>query len=426
MYSFWKGAYNLKKRLYGEAMKNKIVGFILMVILLFVNSNVIIYAKETPDELKNLYARSAVLMDADNGRILFGKNESMILPMASTTKIMTCILALEYMNGEEVCAVSENASKQPKVHLGVHKDEKYYMKDLLYSLMLESHNDSAVVIAEKVAGSVEEFADLMNRKAKELGCKNTYFITPNGLDAEDKYGIHSTTAADLALIMRYCIKLSPKKEEFLKITQTENYQFMDVDNKRTFNCYNHNALLKMMSGVISGKTGFTNDAGYCYVGAVSSEGKTFVAALLACGWPNNKNYKWQDSKKLIEYGMNNYEYKSLESQWNEHKVYVKNGMNRYNIFDRNVYVDIKVADENNKIKLLIGKDEKVDIKIIKQEQLKAPVREEEVIGVMLYMIDEKVQIKQPIVTVNEVKEKDIRNYLCYIFQMYINKELRIV
>ena len=185
MYSFWKGAYNLKKRLHGEVMKNKIVGFILMVILLFVNTNVIIYAKETPDELKNLYARSAVLMDADNGRILFGKNESMILPMASTTKIMTCILALEYMNGEEVCAVSENASKQPKVHLGVHKDEKYYMKDLLYSLMLESHNDSAVVIAEKVAGSVEEFADLMNRKAKELGCENTYFITPNGLDAED-------------------------------------------------------------------------------------------------------------------------------------------------------------------------------------------------------------------------------------------------
>ena len=124
--------------------------------------------------------------------------------MASTTKIMTCILALE--NGEltDEVEISEEAASQPQVKLGVRSGQNFYLIDLLYSLMLESHNDAAVAIAEHVGGSVQGFADMMNEKAAVLDCDSTYFITPNGLDAEDENGIHHTTARDLARIMKYC------------------------------------------------------------------------------------------------------------------------------------------------------------------------------------------------------------------------------
>ena len=139
-------------------------------------------AQETEKGPGELYARSAVLMDADSGRILFGKEADKARPMASTTKIMTCILALEHMKEDQETEASDYAAGQPEVHLGVRAGERYKIRDLLYSLMLESHNDSAVMIAEGIAGSVEQFAALMNQKAVELGCKNTHFITPNGLD----------------------------------------------------------------------------------------------------------------------------------------------------------------------------------------------------------------------------------------------------
>ena len=142
--------------------------------------------EETPEELAQLYARSAVLMDADSGRVLFEKDGKTARPIASTTKIMTCILALEEGKPDLVCSVSEKAASQPEVRLGVREGETYLLEDLLYSLMLESHNDSAVVIAENTAGSVEAFAGLMNKKSEEIGCQDTNFITPNGLDASDE------------------------------------------------------------------------------------------------------------------------------------------------------------------------------------------------------------------------------------------------
>ena len=110
--------------------------------------------------------------------------------MASTTKIMTLILALEYGNPDDVVTVSSYAAKMPEVRLGLHAGDRYVLQDLLYSMMLESHNDSACAVAEQVGGSVEAFAQMMNRKAAEIGLHDTYFITPNGLDAEDAGGVH--------------------------------------------------------------------------------------------------------------------------------------------------------------------------------------------------------------------------------------------
>lgn len=227
-------------------------------------------------ELKEseLYARSACLMDADSGRVLYGKEEKVKLPMASTTKIMTCILALENGHADDLVTVSAEAARQPKVHLGAEEGEQFLLNDLLYALMLNSDNDAAVMIGEHIGGSVEGFAEMMNKKAIEIGCENTYFITPNGLDAENEKGIHGSTAEDMAKILRYCIMQSPQKDIFLEITRMPSYTFWNNSHTKTYNCTNHNAFLGMMDGALTGKTGFTADAGYCYVGAVRWEGKT--------------------------------------------------------------------------------------------------------------------------------------------------------
>ena len=204
--------------------------------------------KET-DGPGNLYALSAVLMDGDSGRVLYEKEGYTARPNASTTKVMTCILALEKGSGDDYVMVSENAASQPEVKLNLKEGEQYYLEDLLYSLMLKSHNDTAVAIAEHIGGSVEGFAKMMNAKAKEIGCTNTHFVTPNGLDSADAGGIHQTTARDLALIMSYAVK----NKAFLHITQTRDYSFSDITGKRQFSVHNANAFLDMTSDAISGK-----------------------------------------------------------------------------------------------------------------------------------------------------------------------------
>ena len=225
--------------------KDKVIAVVLAIALFCCSATYIRaeddkHEKETAKEQLQLYAQSAVLMDADSGRVLYGKNPEAKLPMASTTKIMTCILALEYGDTEQIVEASSYAAGMPKVKLYVKEGEKYRLGDLLYSLMLESHNDSAVVVAEAVGGSVEKFAAMMNQKARDIGCYDTYFITPNGLDAKvnENGKVHSTTAADLAKIMAYCVMDSPKKEEFLEITRTQGYDFSNADGTRSFHCSN--------------------------------------------------------------------------------------------------------------------------------------------------------------------------------------------
>lgn len=259
----------------------------------------------------SLYAENAVLIDGETGDILYEKNGSVHHPNASTTKILTCIIALECGDLADTVIASSYAAKMPEVRLGVREGEIFNLEDMLYAMMLESYNDAAVVIAEHIGGDVQHFADMMNSKAKEIGCRTTYFITPNGLDAQDEGGIHGTSAEDLARIMRYCIITSPKSDLFLKITRTRFYTFSDSSGARSFSCSNHNAFLDMADEALSGKTGFTCDAGYCYIGAAEYDGHTYIWALLGCGWPNNKTYKWKDSRTLLAYAEKNASYTEI-------------------------------------------------------------------------------------------------------------------
>ena len=352
----------------------------------------------------DLYARSAVLMDAASGRILVEKDGNKILPMASTTKIMTCILVLEQGGEDDVYPVSSYAAQMPKVKLGAVAGEEYYGRDLLYSLMLESHNDAAVILAEGIGGSVEQFAEMMNKKAEEIGCENTHFVTPNGLDAQEHY----TTAADLARIMRYCIEESEKKEDFLKITQTRTYTFSDITGKRSFSCQNHNAFLDMMDGALSGKTGFTGNAGYCYVGALKRDGKTFIVALLACGWPNNKTYKWSDTKKLMEYGLENYEIRNVWQEIDTDPVLVLDGIPESGDLKEKVIVEteMKESSEDKQLSVLLANDEKVEINVHTLKTIHAPVEKGTCVGSVEYVLDGVVIKQIPLVTKEAVEKID--------------------
>ena len=395
--------------------KKSLVCSFLIFFLFLQFGNLIAKAEEDKDEPKQLHAQSAVLMDADSGRVLYGKEENQIRPMASTTKIMTCILALEEMEKNQMVTISDYAAEQPKVHLGVQSQERYYLKDLLYSLMLESHNDSAVAIAEGIAGSVESFADRMNRKAKELGCNHTYFVTPNGLDDSDEEGTHSTTARDLAMIMRYCMMQSPMKEEFLEITQTRSYQFTDVDGKRNFTCTNHNAFLDMMEGALTGKTGFTADAGYCYVGGLRQNGKTFIVALLSCGWPNHKSYKWEDTRALMEYGLNEYEYRNVWQEVSIPDVFVTNGVRKQSPFESNIQIEAHV-DGKEDIPVLLRDDEQVKVQTEVESSVEAPVVKGETLGIVRYILEGEEIASYDVIADESIEKRTFKWCMCWILK----------
>lgn len=389
----------------------------------------------------SLYATSAVLMDADSGRVLYEKDGYTPMAMASTTKIMTCILVLEEGNLEDWAQVSSYASTMPKVKLYASQGEEYQVRSLLFSLMLESHNDSAVVLAEYIGKqylspelaqkntadftveeskqAVKAFARRMNEKARELGCENTWFITPNGLDATETFEVdgesvtkeHSTTAAELARIMAYCVKESPCRDVFREITRTPSYTF--CENGRSVTCVNHNNFLNMMDGAFSGKTGFTNKAGYCYVGALERDGKTFIVALLACGWPNNKTYKWSDSRELMEYGLDNFEFRQFlneESAYDENRLKelaVEGG--RTKRLGDTAFVEVEIAgrEKEHPEGLLMGHEEEIEVVCDVCDSLQAPVKAGTEVGSVTYSVGGEVYFVESIITKTGVDKIDL-------------------
>lgn len=370
------------------------------------------------EEPSELHALSAVLMDGDSGRVLYEKDGKTPLANASTTKVLTCIVALESSPGDDYVQVSRNAASQPEVRLGLQKGEQYYLEDLLYSLMLKSHNDTAVAIAEHCGGTVEGFARMLNRKAKQIGCKDTYFITPNGLDAQDENGKHHTTAEDLALIMRYAIK----NKTFLHISQTRDYTFSEITGKRTFSVHNANALLDMMDGVLAGKTGYTSQAGYCYVCAWEEEGKTFVVSLLGCGWPNHKKYKWSDTKKLLSYGTYNYDYETYWQEPHTSKILVTDGVENMQNIGEKVYLRGKcsVTSEDREKEILLKKGEAVTCKTEIPQKVSAPVLKGEKLGRIAYYLDGKLIASYPVYAERSVEKISFKWYTEKVFHDFFH------
>lgn len=234
----------------------------------------------------SISAKSAVVIDADTMRILYAKNAKEIMSMASTTKIMTGLLAAEYGNGDALVTVSQNAAYQEGSSMYLKVGEKVKMSELLYGLMLSSGNDAAVAIAEQISQSSEKFAEKMTERARAIGAYQTSFKNPNGLDEEGHY----TTAYDLALIMAHAMK----NEIFAKTVATRQITL----ERGTYT--NHNKLLSSCEGVIGGKTGFTKKSGRCLVTVCEREDFRVIAVTLSA--PDD----WNDHRNMLDYTYENY------------------------------------------------------------------------------------------------------------------------
>jgi D-alanyl-D-alanine carboxypeptidase (penicillin-binding protein 5/6) len=349
----------------------------------------------------SLTAKYACLMDSDSCRVLYGKEADQQVAMASTTKIMTLLLALEYGKMEETVTASSYAASMPKVHLGMSKGYQYRLEDLLYSLMLESHNDTAVAIAEHIGGSVENFAALMNAKAEEIGLTQTHFVTPNGLDNPEHY----STASDMCRLAAYAIQ----NEDFCRIIQTKTYQFTTIDGKHSYSLSNKDAFLSYYDGALGIKTGFTGNAGYCFVGAARRGEITLTSCVLACGWPPNKSAKWSDTKNLMDYGFSNYTILSLPLQdLTQVRIPVEDGKANF--------VSCRQPDE---AKALTGSFESLRIVYDIPETLIAPVDKNTPIGTVSYYIGDTLYEKEEIFPSESIEKSCFSDTIRNVFYLWM-------
>jgi len=327
-------------------------------------------------------AESAILIDADSGRVLFEKNAHTKRGIASTTKILTAIVVLENASSDEVVNVSYKAANTEGSSMYLKSGEKITVENLLYGLMLNSGNDAATALAEHTAGSVEEFAKLMNKKAKEIGMNSSSFANPHGLDNENHY----STAYDMAMLTKYAMENKTFKNIVgtkTKIAKNENGDYKYLTN--------HNKLLSIYEYCLGVKTGFTKKCGRCLVSFSEKNGVKLIAITLNA--PND----WNDHIKLYD------EYFSIYK--------------RYNIIDINNYVasiNIENADDtdlklyNCKAINLTLKDEeykKIKIKYNIKDNVKVPIYKGQILGEINIMLDNKIIASSPVASMYGIQNK---------------------
>lgn len=268
--------------------------------LFFLLSCVLLLCSRVAATAPEVSASSAILIEADTGEVIFEKNANERLPMASTTKIMTAVVALEAISDEDLSrtvSVAESACGVEGSSIYLTPGEELSLEELLYAMLLESANDAAAAIACEIAGGVEEFAVLMNSTAHRLGLSDTHFTNPHGLDNE----AHYTTASDLARLTAYAMQ----NEHFREIVSTYRYTIPQNGDEGVRVLLNHNKLLRMSKDAIGVKTGFTKKSGRCLVSAAERDGVSVIAVTL------NAPDDWRDHTLLHEYGFSKYHRKSL-------------------------------------------------------------------------------------------------------------------
>lgn len=402
----------------------KFLSIILLVIILSFNSFCFAY-DEDPDawdyvwlneaieeannsKEPNVLSRYAVIYDRNSGSVLWGKEENTKVPMASTTKIMTAIVLMENIGKDrlqEEIIVSKEAANTIGSRLDIYTGNTITYNDLLYGLMLCSGNDAAVQIAISVAGSVENFVDLMNQKAETLGLENTHFVTPHGLDRD----MHYTTALELAKITDYALKI-PKIRE---VVATKEHTVVINGIERTIT--NTNELLGYLNGVNGVKTGYTSKAGRCLVTSVKRDEFEIITVVLGA---DTRKIRTQDSIKLIEYVYKNYELVDIREiaeteyeNWlniNKKRIRINKGTKR----SPEVYLEeskytLYPVKQNNNIS--------VESEVI--TKLEAPVEQDMLVGKITIKKDNEILEEIPIRTKERVAKKGIASYLLEIIYL---------
>ena len=406
----------------------KIKKIILLILLLVIVNNFFVYADDENELLNEpiieendkkeieaaassntkptINSRRYAIYDRLSGRCIYGKDENKQTAMASTTKIMTAIIVVENCKLEDVVTITAKAAGTGGSTLGINKNDKITVNDLLYGLMLRSGNDAAVALAIHTAGSLEEFANMMNQKAKQLNLKNTHFVTPHGLDNEEHY----TTAYELAKITDYALK----NKTIAKIVATKSTTIYINEMPRQIN--NTNELLGNVEGVYGVKTGFTNNAGRCLVTSVKRGDMDLIVVVLGA---DTRKDRAKDSMKLIEYAFKKYRVINVEEiinkefelwkQINENRIYIDKGT-----------TNVELELEDIKIKKLTGENEpKIEISAV--SNLVAPVEKEKRIGTLTVKIGNEIIEEIEIKTKNEVNKRGIIEYFNIISKIYSGK-----
>ena len=360
-----------------------------------------------------IYSKSAVIYDRGSKTILYGKNEHERLPMASTTKIMTAIILVENVSdlSKEIEVVKE-AAMVGGSSLELKTGDKITYEGLLYGLLLCSGHDAAAQIAISMAGSIEEFADLMNAKAYSLGLKDTHFITPHGLDEEGHY----TTAYELAVIADYALNM----QKIAEVVSTKNYTIAVNGYPRALT--NTNELLGYLEGVNGVKTGFTHNAGRCLVTSAIRDNFNIITVVLGA---DTKKIRTRDSINLIEYVYKNYKLINLEDR-------VEEAYQNWKLVNEN-RIEITKGIQTSKIEVKLGKIKytkypirkesleniNIDIKTYKLK-LNAPVKENYQLANIIISIDNKEIMRVPIEIKKEIAKKGIKEYIIETLELLSN------
>lgn len=370
-------------------MKNRIKKITLIMLTVFIITLFIPYKINAsklndPSSInKNIYvdARCAIAMDSKSKVVMYEKSAYDLVPMASTTKIMTTLVVLKYGNLDKKIEISEKASNIRGSTVGYKKGEQITLKELLYGLMLRSGNDAAIAIAEGISGNVEEFAKLMNECASEVGVVNTHFQSPHGLDSDEHY----STAYDLALVTAK----AKENTVFNEIVSSK-----DVDGKVlgfTRSYHNINKILWQVEEANGVKTGYTGKAGKCLVTSANVQGNDVIVVVLNC------TPRWKETKKIYDFVNENYEFK---------KMFSKN--------EEAGSIDL----ENGTIKLVHGEDVilpvkkglQYTVKVVKPERVRYTVNKGDKVGTLNIYADDQLIYSNSLQAANDFKVTKLKKW----------------
>lgn len=348
----------------------------------------------TEEKEPTINAMAAVVVEMNTGRVLYSKNATEKRSIASTTKIMTAIIALEKGDIYDEVLISKKAAWTGGSTMGVKMDQVYTMKELLYALLLSSANDAAVAIAEHIGGTVEGFADLMNSKAKSLGMADSHFITPHGLDTENQY----STAYDLAILTRYALK----NEIFSRIVATTDYRITG------HGLYNTNDLLAACPGVDGVKTGYTGKAGRCLVSTALRDGMRVISVVLGSPTKSARAYA---SRELLDFAFRNYKMYTITNTGDIYaEVPVKRGVAKSVALITDKTIELPLSE--------------MEVGMLKKTQyvpeiLNAPVYAGVEAGFVEYSINDEVIAESKLTIIENVRKKTYIDYLNQVFEEWV-------
>ena len=375
-----------------------------------VNSDILSCSTTNQSEIKEptINSRAYVVIDRKTNMVLYGKNENQKRKMASTTKIMTATIIIENCNLDETIEVSKKAAGTGGSRLGLKAGDKITIRDLLYGLMLRSGNDAAIALAEYAGGSIEGFAELMNKKASELNLTNTHFETPHGLDSDEHY----TTAYELSLLSNYALQNSV----FAKIVNTKEHTININGYPKALS--NTNELLGNFEGVYGIKTGFTNGANRCLVTACKRNDIDIICVVLGA---DTKKFRTQDSIKLINYIFDNFKPVNVEELINnKFEAWKKENLDKVVINKSSTkHLDLEVESIDNPV-ILVRKDliDSIKINIDFPLYFESPIASNSKLGNVNVSILDYFNYDYKIYNCFEIKHKSWYFYLVDIVKNY--------